>query len=583
MRKLLTLIVGIGAMICSNLAKGETFTADDFCGPNKFCTQLFYANQFTSTDLIATSSWSRFEKIDDTHIRLQSFCNGKAMNVKFTIVDGNKLSVDGTNTSDGYEYKNSSNKNVRLVCSVFTTYKLINNRYWFKDKEKDYVGNIVRVNDKCIRVTLYDTEVGLKFKNHTILNYATDWNDYMQTYNMVVFNVYDSNDSMVVNGETIPLYIESDVDKSVSGPRTVYIHNYMGRGEAYYHSTISKSEILRGVEAEMNPSTKVLTINKQYLSANFSATYKEPLANTNANTTFQTDKTTLTNVFISDATVSTDVTGSSADVVLINNGWHQNYGGGLSAYKAIVSNANWSTYESPYDATQTNNIANYDGNTITYHREQIAMPSVEIYNPTFLYNDWAMQVTGSLINEANTEMLDSYDVFCVVGEYATATTEVFDQSIVGSPKAYRLTDESIAKGSSELTFDKIFYRKDLEDMGWDPTMKITLYVRYNLNDGTHLLRSIKKEPASQADPTYYGFGAMKPVGPTITTGIGEIMNDDTKISINGNVIEISGNSNVEVYEISGKAVYVGKATELTVTPGVYIVKTPTTTLKAIVK
>ena len=592
MKYLITIAVILMSAVGINRAGAQTFTADDFCGEDKFCTQTFYASEMLGTDLIQESCWSRFEKIDDTHIRLVSFKNGGA--VEFTI-EGDKLIVKDSEKGSGsksaskaQETTNSNGDKVKVETVMHQQF--VENRllalkqnkgktfHFFKCSPNQFYGIISRNGNGTISVSLNVAGLCLQLRSRdTGLDTGNStWNDCYNTFSKILLKVYDDNG---LAEDHNPISAKENVIIEGSSDN-LQLFNIVGRGEYYCYDnsiggTVLKSDAMRG---RINPDE---TFN---LSAAFSCmlsvdSHKNTYAKDN-NYSYYATSIKPTNTYLTGIDGG-DIHGTYATTYHFEPGWDAWSGGEFRTFRRHTGTTQWKTYDQDVTSGAISNEQTFSGELFNYDVEMT--PEVYVEDAQFHYNEDGVRFLGSLREGAtNPQFVNSYDVFAVIGDYHSVSEGNFDASLEdGHREAIFITEEAQLPHGGELTFDKFMSRSDLEAKGWDPTKNVTMYVRLNLRDDLQR----KQAPARElrATPVNYSFGAMKSVAPQMFTGITGIGAEAQTIIAGKGVISVTGNGNIAVYDVSGRTIYSGKAGDIAVVPGMYIVKTATTSCKLLIK
>lgn len=587
MKYLITIAVILMSAVGINRAGAQTFTADDFCGEDKFCTQTFYASEMLGTDLIQESCWSRFEKIDDTHIRLVSFKNGGA--VKFTI-DGDKLIVDDSEKGNGsktfskaQETTNSNGDKVKVETVTHHTYvkKTGSDKgktfHHFKVASTPFYGLISNDENGTTSVNLSVPGYYLQLRRRETGGDTgnSTWDDWYNSFSRIDFKIYDSNgfteDSSPIN------VFEEDVDKTSS---LLNIKNILKRGESIRYLSTSSSNLEN--DGSMNGVIYLdgsFSLNPYY-ACSISASYKKNNLINDGTYGYYVTSIKPTNTYLTGIDGG-DIHGTYTTTYHFEPGWDAWSGGEFRTFRRHTGTTQWKTYDEDVTSGAISNEQTFSGELFNYDVEMT--PEVYVEDAQFHYNEDGVRFLGSLREGAtNSQFVNSYDVFAVIGDYHSVSEGNFDASLEnGHSEAIFITEEAQLPHGGELTFDKFMSRSDLEAKGWDPTKNVTIYVRLNLRDDLQR----KQAPARElrATPVNYSFGAMKSVAPQMFTGITGIGAEAQTIIAGKGVISVTGNGNIAVYDVSGRTIYTGKAGDIAVVPGMYIVKTATTSCKLLIK
>lgn len=177
------------------------------------------------------------------------------------------------------------------------------------------------------------------------------------------------------------------------------------------------------------------------------------------------------------------------------------------------------------------------------------------------YNDWEIVVPATVKNGDKTYTVTR------IAEYAFAETQV-----------EKVTIPSTIKTIGEEAFMTSYYWMDLYcNAAVPPTLESSYTFNFDRWFDKNLYVPAGAEEAYAAADQWKEFSIF-----TDNTGVESIDIDNNNIVVNGNEININGNRYIEVYNISGKLVYAGNNTNISVPAGIYIVKANNTINKVII-
>lgn len=596
-RILTKVLLGTTILLCGESTKIFAYTADDFCGEDKFCTQTFYASEMLGTDLIQESCWSEFEKIDDAHIRLKSFKTGGP--VTFTI-DGDKLYLD--NTENGSASKtfsmaqsiNVDGKSAKIECATHHTVtpKSGNNKgktcHYFKYKESRYAGTI-SITDDCIRVTFDNPGIYLQLRTRETGGDtgSSTWFDWSHSYKKIVFDIYKSNGS--VKGNKI-------YAKRVGNDNTytLNLYNPLGTGAIFEHNSESTSLLHDFASMELNEDTQSFRIHKIHYAGSINPDYQKSLWGVvgliNDGTYNYYIKATNPSNMVLEGVDGGDITGVFSRNVEYVTGWQKSYGGNFKIEDVYTMSADFCTYQQPLGGNAGAKTISND-NVIRIALDVtpvIEKPTVNYtYVITYGYPELeeSIKINGLIPSAVNTDCVESYQILAYRGDPMNVDDPNFElDEELGNAKAAVLADVVNSNGS--LTFDNWIKKSDLPESWQDLTQSdgLTFFVRMKLKDlAVETQNAAQRESATPS----YAFVAMgdEAVTPSaILTGIDEVSESMVRISAeNGEIHVANATAAVEIFNIDGKRIYSGGDATISVAPGFYIVKTGKTSRKLLVK
>lgn len=389
MKRLILLFVLVTSVLTNAKVNAETFTADDFIGPDKFCTQLFYCSKMISdTPLPAEGAWGRFEKVEGepNKVRLSSFKKGGA--VTFTIED-DKLVLDGSDNKKFTAYTNSNGDARHIAPARLGTYKLIKTRQYFKEEAHKYCGTITREGDH-LKVTFDDPDYHLLFHNRSAAQVAQSsycWKDYMQTYQKIEFKVLNANGSMPDSndsGEDIPLYIKELNNEN--GTITYGVTNFGGEGANFKYTDGKNFEIKNdGITVVKTPDS--LIIPSQDYTGSIDASYKDEImgaGDSGGLYTFNVKKSSYHNSTIIGSQTDLSSVAESISRYDITSGWRTDYDGEFEVKGIVSAPLIWKSVGDQHEFDFTDY---YNEEIHTFNFISDYTPDVQIQDETFLYNE----------------------------------------------------------------------------------------------------------------------------------------------------------------------------------------------------
>lgn len=581
-------------LLCSFGAWADSFTVADFVGKDKFCTQLFYSSEMISdTPRPQEGAWGRFEAVEgsDNKVRLTSFKNGGS--VTFTI-DGDHLLLDGTESKEGTSTTDANGNTVKLRTVTHKTYQeLVSKRvlHYFVDNPTQYTGNIVRESDGTISVTFDNNHLSFIARQNDYVipsNYDNFVKDYANTFRKCELHILKANGEMTSSDgtETIPLTIVMSENENGQ----INIKNLCGSGENYFHPSVDSDVFCpEGITASIN-ATNGLNFSRQPMTGNMSYTLNSKyLASIHAGG-YITDLS-VHNTFIEGGNGTVDVKYN------VTNGWHKKYEGGqFDVLEISMATSEWGAYSEDENGNRTE-IYPIQTRGIKMWRD--VTPDVTLRISTCLYNQVGILLEGDLFDEINPELVESYDVFVIGNKQDSPTTGGFDITLdSGHSSAVCITDGQGAtlRSGNSLHFSRIVPMDEIEAHGWNPYATdgyMTVYARLNLRDmtagtaapdDTTETDTPEASPRREASASLYSFSALTPTPQTLATSTELLRAENVTIRSTKGAIEITGNSgNATVYDAAGQTIYRGTDNRIGVTPGLYIVTTPTRTAKILVR
>lgn len=585
MNKLSLIIVGAAAMLSS--FKAAAYTADDFVGNDKFCTQMFYCTEMiSSTPLPQESGWGRFERVesDNSKIRLTSFKNGGA--VTFTITPDGYLSLDGTDTSDGAQTTDANGKTIYLrpvthhtdevnEGSLFKPNK--QTYHYFIDNSGEYKGRIMTNADGTLTVTFDSSPLCFRARTSDAVNvgnYDAFQTDFINTFNKCVLNIYPQNGTMTAaDGSEIPTY---EYEEELSDYKIIHIKNYCGYGENFSVGDGTSTVYPQGIKVlSQNGNTSMsrqVCTGKMDFEAN--RKFKSLVNGGKGSLNVRITAISYSNKYVEGNSGTLKVAGYD-----ITPGWHKKYAGGSHE---VIEHWNASSQWRVYD----------DNNKEIYPMAQRDIkfwtdvtPDATITGTEYYYNNDALLVAGTLGDIVNPEAVESYDIYMIGGEAAEPDGELFETSEKGHTNAILVTEKSL-RADEELGFARIFTMSEIQELGFDPydesvNNTITLYVRFNLKNGQSV---VSADAPRRAEGQAYSFSALTPTPFNVPTSVNLLDAAKVSVSAHGGIIRVNGSLGLNrAFDASGAEIYSGTANEISVAPGLYIVKTPVSTHKILVK
>ncbi|MDE7403000.1 MAG: hypothetical protein K2M87_06280 [Muribaculaceae bacterium] len=575
----------VAALISANNTKIQAYTADDFCGYDKFCSQLFWGSDMIGRDIIQYGNWSVFEKINDKQIKVQSFCGGGE--VTFTI-DGDYLIIDKTEMgnsqyafSNAQTVKDMEGKNCKLEVVKKYSKDIKGKTYWhFGNTQKEQYKGLITAKNGILTVTFDTPDRYLQFHERTT-NASTGqvmWHDWLNTYSKVEIEILPANGTYKEH----PIYVEQNHEDG-----TLTIHNLMGTARRYAHDGNTRSVLMpeeftatltanRSIHMESGEYTGTLSAEGEAYWLMTDGTYLwRPKSVTLKNETVEFSEADAPDFEVSFGHYR-------SEIETIEPGWHKRLGGSLQVDRTVFCGLDWAQSESPTDSDDANEIDNGQGFTFVIDET----PDAELSTVEYLYHGSAgIQVSGRILDVTNDQMIDSFDVLAYRGTPSTVEeNENFNDAKLGHNDA--LIVAHVEKEDIADEFRQITYFKNMPASWQDlrGNEQLTFYLRMNLtNEFIPLATNVRaKAPAA----TQYGFTSMSEEGalPYVITAVEELDAQSANIEAGDNCIIITGSDcEVSVNTLQGTTIYCGGDTKLTVTPGVYIVKAGKTARKLLVK
>lgn len=581
----------------------ETFTADDFCGDGKFCLQTFWASEMLGTDLIQESSWGTFTKIDDTHIRLSSFKNSQD-GVNFTI-DGDQLILDNSNGGKDTEtaitkvtsqkIKDNEGNYVRLesVTHHMSTHRNHKDYHYFKcaNDDKDVFKGTISKNEGVVYVTFSDPSLYIQFRKRSSgasREFKEIWYDWYHTYKKVEFSIQTCSD------------LNSDYPYAISESyNAAYILNFGGYGMTYKHLNSTSSTLVdKGVAVEIKGWNRndYTSIPKQEISGNLSPDYSidEDAGRVGIYSDFnypcKVNDNVESHIFVESIETDDNSNTIANNFRFINSGWHKNFGGNASIEKDAIMTLSYKITEVDRNGSEIRSNS-YFNQPISYTTEISRI--IELQNVVFA-TDEEYKGAGFEFKVAAGDygyLFDSYDVYAVVGKFNSINDDADnfteEESYEGGHKKAILLKSGIPASQIDQTHLVIISTDELYENGWSNVKGsdgnwVTLYLKGNYKDN-ETAQSVNGK-YKEATASKHLFSGLTPQVVSIVTGIDGIAAEAVTIEGGYGAINVSGaNCAVAVYDASGRTVYSGNDTAITVSPGLYIVKVGNKTRKVMVK
>lgn len=588
--------LAIPSLLWAASVSAETFTAADFVEGDKFCTQLFWtSNMLTDTPRPQHGTWSRFEYVTDkqneivqNEVKLKSFHDGGEV---YFQIEGDELMLLGLNKKNGVSYVTSDGKKNRLVTVKKVDWKSPwpdGKTYMFMDYNPvDYRGKITRLDDGSLSVSFDTGEVCLQINRRLTTAENPMWEDDVNSYSRVDFRIFDANGYMdSSNGvDKIPVHIEYEqVDKFF---QNVYIRNFAGCGVAFQNNTIDSYNFYdKGILAVKNLNNNTFSIPKQGYTGGLNIDYSKwggglGVGAATGKFVYRIKSISVDNVCIEAEAQAEDIDGTIEEVRNVQPGWHKDCGGELAIESNSCGTTKWVTFSQDENGNRTE-LAPLGEFTISAVNDITPNASFGELNSTF--SDWGIFIKGFISEDANAHLVDSYDIF-VAPEYTdNVASGDFDGALEsGHGKAVLATFNSpVVMANDSLKFEITVPMAKIEEKGWTPydfDGKYSVYLRFNLKDVP--MRQVSRKAAPLALNSVLAFGGLKPVsGTSIPTSVESVNSDNVNISVNSGRISVEGSPcTVKVYSIDGKLRYEGNDAEISLTPGLYIVKAGEKTVK----
>lgn len=590
--------LGVAGLLANVSAYGQ-YTADDFCGNGKICTQLFYGSEMVEKR-VQEGCWSEFEKISDTQIRLKSIKNGGS--VTFTI-NGDKLLLDGANERDGVPTTDADGESIHLCRMEHETYerkillpkdeKGIYHR--FKYAPGTYAGNIIVDEDNNLTIVFEESGKDLMFHYGSIAqrlehpNESAGHKEYnrkssLNSFSRIEFHILHANSEMSadVSGNQSPIYTQTIENED--GTQSIFMRNYAGKGEHYYYYGTSPDYTLlpKGIELVLDPENHTYTIERQAYSGTVNYTTQ---VNSAAYNQFRVTGTSYGNFFTEDKNTSAQPGKYTVDNTEVHNGWHHRLGGEFAVHENLTLQPGWTAYFLDSQNTQTDVYS--ETTPVNMHLD--ITPEVRINVDECLYNTLGVYVSGSVEVLSHPEIADNYEIFMVGGKHENIKSDPgFDGTHVnGHSSAIPVAngEESLCEERG-MTFEKFFPMSELTEIGFDPYNTndyITLYAKINVKE-THEPENVRQNAPAREAAARYGFAALSPTAQTLVTSVNEIETSRVRVYAEKGGLYVSGtDAEVSIFDISGATAYTGAGGHISLSNGLYIVKAGDKTVKVIVK
>lgn len=589
--------LGIAGLLANVPAHGQ-YTADDFCGNGKICTQLFYGSEMVEKR-VQEGCWSEFEKISDTQIRLKSIKNGGP--VTFTI-DGDKLVLDGTNERDGVPTTDADGESIHLCRMEHETYKRtvypkdrIGIYHRFKYAPGTYAGNIIVDEDNNLTIIFEESGKDLMFHYGRIAigvdhPYASpDQEEHnrksnLNSFSRIEFHILHANSEMSagVSGNQAPIHTKTIENED--GTQSIFIRNYAGKGEHFYYYSTSPDYTLipQGVEVIIDPENHTYSLEKQAYSGLIN--YATQVNDLGLNQ-FRVTGTSYGNFFTEDKNTSAQPGRYTIENTEVHNGWHHRLGGEFAIHENLTLQPGWTAYFMDSRNTQTDVYS--ETTPVNMHLD--ITPEIRIIVDECLYNTLGVYVSGSVEVLSHPEIAENYEILMVGGRHENIKSDpAFDGTHVyghSSAIPVAIGEESLCEERS-MTFERFFPMSQLTEAGFDPYNTndyITLYAKINVK-GTDEPASSKRNAPSRESAARYGFAALSPTAQTLVTSVNEIVTSPVHVYAEKGGLYVSGtNAEVSIFDISGATAYTGAGGHISLGNGLYIVKAGGKTVKVIVK
>lgn len=584
MNKLLPFCLASAALCCAQTLRAETYTADDFVGNDKICTQLFYGSELVDCRP-QDYGWGTFERVEgyDNKIRLTSFKNEGP--VTFTVY-GDKLYLDDTETTSGAQCGDAYLRTVELnTASPALSSKVYT---FFIDKPNTmYVGNISRNGDGL--VVTFDSDY-LSFRKRTsdavnVGNYANFKNDFFNTFKKCELYIRKTdNATFAVDG--ISLIVKEN--GKTADEETYTLANIEGMGQHCYFGS-------DGVAYDMNSEGLQFVINKAQksfqlqpgvtgsrLKADFDGRFFSGY-----NGILGTYGLFLNNLNVGNVLIESQdggsISGSYVPVAYeITSGWHKNHGGTFKVIETVRCSADWASYFVNVSDNSREQIYAPTTHNIELRMETTPEPELTVSKCEFNY--YGILVDGTIKNDRLSDAVQSYNVYLISGKHNSAETEEFDSRLAeGHTKALLVAENLVPDDSGVVSFSKALPFNAALEKGWNPYEdndgEMTVYLRYNLKAG-----SLEAENVPVKAPTIaYAFGSMVGRDRQISTGTSDIFVNKPSVTMSNGNINVTGAEKVIVCDTFGKIIYNGASGDINVGAGLYIIKADDLTEKIIVR
>ena len=581
MKRLMTMLLIGATLICGKTAKLHAYTAADFCGDDKFCTQVFYGNEITGTSVIAKSTWTTCTTDDAGGSKFKcNLCDWGE--VSFTI-EGENLSLDNINSKNGI--KLSDGTYIRTV--QYNTY--IKDRQGFKDKQSEFKGVISKING-IITVT-FNNPVCLQLrKRNRETNADLTWTDFCNTYKQIIFKIYPKNGNMICNNENYPIYTYNEGND-------IFLKNFMGSGE-HFSNFINpdKSTINEGIKINLL-SDKDYKLYNQIYSGSISPSHKTTSDGINDGPLsggiywFKLKSINAHNQGIYDIDNSSDIIGNYASTYATTSGWHKNHGGKLDVKKTVKLTADWRTYDVNLSNNSVSNQNQYLNNSIEFTID--ATPEIEMTDPSYrlikTYNskeiaEIGIEISGNLSKTLNIDVVESADIMAYIGnpEVNVTCNDNFSDTEKGHANGEVLAEVNMETFSYDNYTALNTLGENWQNLGKSENQNLTFYVRLKLKDDSQTPESSKSKAAAQSKYAFVAMGNAS-IAPSILTDVDriELSNFDVKTG-KGTINVTNANNTVSIFDISGIEIYSGYDCAINVRPGVYFIKSGNKTRKVLV-
>lgn len=562
---------------CAFMANAETFTAADFTGDDKFCTQLFYGTEMVG-ERIQEGAWGRFEAVDGdaSKIRLTNFKNEGS--VTFTI-NGDQLILDGIKSKDGVECGNTTLKTVSHNVKNMYQHGIIWNPkrdfHYFQDNRSEYIGNISKDENGHITVVFDNQYLSFTTRpNNSAVpnNYANIANDAFNTFKKCVFQILKNSNEL---NETPIVYKGNDGLNS----EIWIVRNFSGAGEVFIYPSANETSTSDGIVLSLNKTGKTFSIDKQAYKGIMEPELMNSYLISPAWVGACVENMKVGNYWVAGVDDG-DVNGNYSVVSRnINPGWHKNHGGAFEVQENICCHG---------DAGVTYYL-NPDNNKVDQQPMQDIYLTIENTPEAVLevtaceFNDNGIHVSGKITEDNLSDAVESYNVYLISGKhYDISESDEFDGNHPDGHSKAVLVAENLVPENGTVSFDELFSFYAPIDKGWNPydnggTMSV--YLRYNLKSDTETAT----DAPLRAPANVYAFGSMVPRDYNIATGITAVKPAVVSISSKSGALTITGAESATVYDMAGRTVYSGPTGTISLNPGLYIVTAGEMTVKAIVR
>lgn len=581
-------------IVCAQPAKAETFTADDFVGENKICTQIFYGNDlvgFRPQDY----GWGKFEIVDREagRIKLSSFKNEGEVNF---IIDGDKLYLEGTDTKTGAQCGEAQLRPVKLqtYSPAFSKKEYI----YFIDSPEEYIGTIVREGNE-VKITFDSGYLSFRKRSSdavSVGNYPNFKNDFFNTFSKCVLYIHETDNS--IQDDQINL-----ITGRISEDKFIEKYNVANIDGLGRHCIFTDNGY------EINADGIVMTINKAEKTFELPAKeigchidyYFDGIFISGVNGLLGTygvllNNMSLSNILIEGNEPDGSVKGSYEVLSYsVTPGWHKSHNGDFEVLETILCTGDWASYFVNIDngsRNQRNDMA-----THTFRMQIETTPEAELEITQCDYNNYGILTSGTITADIHSDVVESYNVYVIGGHHDDATGDSFDATLEeGHEGAVLIAENLVPDDNGKVSFQHLTYFNETVDKGWNPIEykgRMTYYLRYNLTNGEHVdvTRNNKRKASlaedneeSQEEPeTLFSFGTMSQEEGSVVTGIDQTFENTPEISVVGGIIRVRNAKNVSIYDASGKTIYNGTSSNIKVGEGLYIVKADNTVKKIIIR